>query len=155
MKQRILLLIYLIIIGGFAVYGQGTITGNVTEAGSGEALPGVTVLYGEGKGMATDINGNYSFKTDLTQITVSFQFVGYKTVVRHIRLKENEVQEVNIILEPDVREIDQVIVSASRTGERIADITVSAAVIKPFEIGRNHLTDAQELINKTSGHRGA
>src|SRR5688500_8067761 len=55
------LLALLIMMVPFALYGQTTVSGKVTDAGSGSALPGVgVVVVGTTTGTSTDVNGNYS-----------------------------------------------------------------------------------------------
>jgi outer membrane cobalamin receptor len=58
---------------------------------------------------------------------------------------------VDIALEYEVAEIDQVVVSASRIEQKISELTVSLSLIKPEALSGGHITDAQELMNKTSG----
>ncbi len=50
-----------------------------------------------------------------------------------------------------IREIDQVVVSANRTEQKIAELAVSMDIIKSSFLSDNHITDAQEIINKTPG----
>jgi iron complex outermembrane receptor protein len=50
-----------------------------------------------------------------------------------------------------VREIDQIVVSANKTEQRVAELSVSMDIIKTDFLSNNHITDAQELINKTPG----
>ncbi len=81
-------------------FAQGkVITGVVTEAGTGEPLPGVNVVVkGTDIGAATDFDGKYSIKADKGQ-TLVFSFVGYNTVekkvgdsnVINVQLKEGDV----------------------------------------------------------------
>ena len=52
---------------------------------SGEALPGVYVLHGKGSGTTTDDRGFYSMTCDSGQVSITFKFVGYKTVTEVVR----------------------------------------------------------------------
>ena len=51
----------------FTSSAQTTITGKVTDERTGESLIGATVIYGKGKGTATDFNGDYSFSIQREQ----------------------------------------------------------------------------------------
>ncbi len=42
-------------------------------------------------------------------------------------------------------------VSADRIEKRVAELSVSMNIVKPSVISQNHITEIQELINKTSG----
>ena len=54
-------------------------------------------------------------------------------------------------MEMKIREIDQIVVSANRTEQKVAELTVSMDIIKSSFLSDNHITDAQEIINKTPG----
>ena len=51
----------------------------------------------------------------------------------------------------EIQQIGQIVVSANKTEQRIAELTVSMELIKSGDFLKTHITDAQELINKTSG----
>ena len=61
-------------------FSQTTITGKVVDANSGEALIGATVIYGKGKGTATDYDGNYSFVIQEGKRSIKVSYVGYKEI---------------------------------------------------------------------------
>ena len=42
-------------------------------------------------------------------------------------------------------------VTANRTEQKLSDLVVSVSIIKPELLTKGHITDPQELINKTSG----
>jgi hypothetical protein len=58
---------------------QGVVvTGTVTDAQTGEALPGVNILIrGTGQGTVTNIDGNYRIEVPGPQAVLVFSFVGY------------------------------------------------------------------------------
>ncbi len=59
---------------------QEAVTGRVTDASSGEALPGVNVVVkGTTVGTATDSRGNYQLTAPSLQDTLVFSFIGYQT----------------------------------------------------------------------------
>lgn len=56
------------------------VTGTVTDAGTGEPLPGVNVVVkGTTTGTSTDSDGNYELNLPSLQDTLVFSFVGYQT----------------------------------------------------------------------------
>ncbi|MCJ7447594.1 MAG: TonB-dependent receptor [Bacteroidales bacterium] len=130
---------------------DGIVKGKVFDKNTGEPLPGVYVVYGKNLGTTTNAEGSYTLKTSQGKLNITFQFVGYESVTREIFVNDNETIELNIGLEMRVREIDQVVVSANRTEQRIAELSVSMDIIKTSFLTENHITDAQELINKTPG----
>ncbi|MEX0778953.1 MAG: SusC/RagA family TonB-linked outer membrane protein [Balneolales bacterium] len=65
---------------GFAHTVQDDIAGTVTDATTGETLPGVNVmLKGSTQGTSTDIDGRYSFAVSTSQDTLIFSYIGYIT----------------------------------------------------------------------------
>jgi len=130
---------------------QSVIKGRVSDRVTGEPLAGVYVVYGNGMGTSTDEHGNYSFRTDSVKLTIAFQYIGYKTVTRQINLRKGEVHNLDVQLETETHSIDQIIVSAERVEHKISETVVSVSVIKADFLSRNHITDAAELITKTSG----
>ena len=59
---------------------QSTVTGTVTDAESGEAMPGVNILVkGTAIGAITDVDGKYSLQNVERNATLVFSFIGYIT----------------------------------------------------------------------------
>lgn len=59
---------------------QETITGSVTDAQTGETLPGVNVMVkGTTTGTSTGIDGSFDLEVESLQDTLIFSFVGYQT----------------------------------------------------------------------------
>jgi outer membrane receptor protein involved in Fe transport len=128
-----------------------TITGKVYDRNTGEPLEGVYVLYGKSLGTTTDENGSYTIKTETGKLNITFQFVGYETITRDITVTDNQFVELDIGLTTKIRQIDQIVISANKTEQRIAELTVSMDIITTSFLSENHITDAQELVNKTTG----
>ncbi len=133
------------------INAQGTVRGRVTDRASHESLPGVNVIYGKGIGTSTDNNGLYSFSADTGKLVITFTYIGYKAVTESLQLSQDKATELNIGMETESLEIDQIVVSADRTEQRVSELTVSMDIIKPELISRGHITDVQELITKSSG----
>ncbi len=130
---------------------QGIVKGKVFDINTLEPLHGVYVIYEKDKGTSTDENGTYSIESDFPTIDITFQFIGYKPFERSLRLNSDDPVELNVGLEMEIREIGQIVISAARSEERITELTVSMDVIKSGDFLKTHITDAQELVNKTPG----
>lgn len=95
-----------------SVFAQSiTISGTVTEKGSGIPLPGVNVVIdGTSNGSVTDFDGKFSINTEgqgNNQLVLSF--LGYKTA--YVALT-GQNQVVNVALEEDATSLDEVVVTA-------------------------------------------
>jgi outer membrane cobalamin receptor len=131
--------------------GQGTLRGNVSDSNSHEPLAGVYVIYSRDHGTSTDENGNWMIKTDTGHLNITFKFIGYRSVSRQVYLRKGETIDLNIRLETVNQSIEQIVVSADRIEQKVAELTVSLDIIKSDFLSGSHITDAQELINKVPG----
>ncbi|QEC53768.1 TonB-linked SusC/RagA family outer membrane protein [Anseongella ginsenosidimutans] len=103
---------------------QTTITGKVTDAVSGNPIPGVAVtIKGTTRGTATDLEGNYSLAASPEE-TLVFSFLGYKNVER---APGNETV-LNVALESDVAGLEQVVVVGYGTQQK-KDLTGAVSVV--------------------------
>ena len=73
---------------GASAQVPGEIAGRVTEAGTGSAVAGATVLVsGTSFGTATDADGRYSFRIPEGTYPVQVSFIGYQTVRDTLRVR--------------------------------------------------------------------
>ncbi|MCX6334990.1 MAG: TonB-dependent receptor, partial [Bacteroidia bacterium] len=129
----------------------GNIRGKVSDKNTGEPLSGVYVIYGKNLGVTTGEFGTYLIHNVSGKVSITFQLIGYQSITKDIIIEDDITVELNISLETIVREIDQVVVSANRTEQRIAELSVSMDIIKTKFLSDNHITNAGEIINKTTG----
>lgn len=127
------------------------IRGKVYDLSTAEALPAAVVIYDKNQGTITDNNGAYSIKTAPGNISIRFQFLGYKTITRYVKLIPNDTLEINAGMEHEITEIDQIVISANKLEQKVSDLTISMTVVRPEALYNSHITDAQEIINKSSG----
>jgi hypothetical protein len=59
MTKRLTILSLILLLPVWLLAQKFTIRGVVTDDGSGETLIGATILYGEGKGVVSDMDGKY------------------------------------------------------------------------------------------------
>jgi len=90
---------------------QRKITGKVTDASTGEPLPGVNVVIkGTNIGVITDPNGNYSIEIS-KDTTLVFSFMGY--LQEMVEISGRSV--IDLSLSPDVKNLEEIIVVAYGT----------------------------------------
>jgi len=89
-----------------------TISGTVTEKGSGNPLPGVSVIIeGTTIGGVTDFDGKYSINAENSKgKLLIFSFIGFKTVSVSLT---GESQVIDTTLEEDATGLDEVVVIGS------------------------------------------
>ena len=129
--------------------GQGVVSGTVTEIDRHQPLAGVYIIYGKGQGTTTGEDGGYRFTAPEGLLAITYRFVGYREVVRNIKISGDTILDVS--MQTDLTEIGQIVVSANRSEQKISELTVSMDLLKTADFSDTHITDAEELINKTSG----
>lgn len=115
---------------------QKAISGKVTSADDGNALPGVSIrIKGTTIGVVTDINGTYSIQAAKGQVLV-FSFVGSLTQERTIG---NE-SVVNVKLGADTKSLNEVVVVGYGTQKR-ANLTGAVSTVDTKVLQSRPITD--------------
>lgn len=118
-----------------------TIKGVVKDTKTGMPLPGVTVLIkNTTKGTSTDLDGNYTIKTDSKGI-LQFSYIGYKTIESTINGKTT----INISLDEEGNQLDEIVVVGYGTSKR-RDLTGSVASVSSEEITRAPVANAAQAL---------
>lgn len=131
-----------------------TIKGVVKDA-NGEAIIGASVIEkGNAKnGTVTDIDGNYTLKVK-RGATLTISYIGYVS---------KETKGGNIILEEDLKSLNEVVVIGYGTQKK-ADVTSAVVSVKAEDFTKGNFNDAGDLIKgkvagltitKPSGDPGA
>ncbi len=104
-------------------FAQTTVTGNVVDQ-DGNAVPNANVIVvGKAEGAVADFDGNFTFETSETppfQIRVSS--IGYTETTVDVTANN---QSLSIVLNEASTLLDEIVISASRTPERIFESPVS------------------------------
>ncbi|HSD63138.1 MAG TPA: TonB-dependent receptor [Ignavibacteriaceae bacterium] len=121
----ILLSLFLLISTDFAQTGNLKLTGLITDASTGEALIGTNILiYKDSLNLSLPpfrgaVSNQFGFYV-ITGIPVSdyyliARYIGYKTVIREIKVKESETAfRLNIEMQPENLELEEVIVKGEK-----------------------------------------
>ncbi|MGV3705490.1 MAG: SusC/RagA family TonB-linked outer membrane protein [Arcticibacter sp.] len=124
-RPSIFLFFTLLFLSFSASAQQLRIAGRVVEAGSSEALPGVSVtVKGSGKGTLTDANGRYTIMVGSNKDVLRFTFIGFET------LEVPAAQVASVIqLKQSTSTLNEVVVVAYGTANR-SNFTGSVSAIK-------------------------
>jgi TonB-dependent starch-binding outer membrane protein SusC len=124
--KKVLLGFALTLITVLSVVAQSrTVTGRVTSDDEPDGVPGVNVqVKGSTIGAITDLNGTYSVNVPEGSNVLVFSFVGYLT--QEVIIGNRSIADV--ILKPDVKTLNEVVVTGYGTQER-REITGSVASI--------------------------
>lgn len=99
------------------------VTGTVTDAATGEPLPGVSILVkGTTLGTSSDVSGSYTIQMPDANSFLTFSFVGYLS--EEIAVEGRQV--INITLLPDIKQLEEIVVVGY--GEQKKESVVGAIV---------------------------
>lgn len=104
-------------------FAQNTITGSVTDSNK-QSIPGanVVVLGGSG-GVSTDFDGTFKLTTSAKlPFSIKVSAVGFEAQTISVTSAN---QKVNVVLKDEETKLDEIVVSASRTPERVIESPVT------------------------------
>ncbi|GIV59062.1 MAG: SusC/RagA family TonB-linked outer membrane protein [Rhodothermaceae bacterium] len=124
-----------------------TVRGTVTDAASGEPLPGVNVsVRGTTIGTTTDVDGNYALDLPPGNRTLVFSFVGFRT--REVAVPPGQ-NTLDVQLEEDVLGLDEVVVTGLATSVKRTNLANAVATVSARELAG--VTTSQTLDGALSG----
>ncbi len=94
----------------------GTLTGQVTDAKTGEALIGVTIqLEGTTQGASTDVDGYYQIDDiEAKSYNVKASYIGYEPAIKYnVIVRSGANPALNFELSEQVSEVDEIVVQAN------------------------------------------
>lgn len=122
-------------------FAQTNVTGTVVDAVSGEPVIGASVLVvGTTTGTITDFDGNFQLSV-ASDATLQVSYMGYKT----LELPVNGQKSFMIQLHEDNELLEEVVVVGYGVVKK-NDATGSVTAIKPDEMNKGLVTNAQDMI---------
>src|SRR5688500_1584102 len=120
------------------------VTGKVTSSEDGSALPGVNVVVkGTTSGTVTDASGSYSISAPATG-TLVFTFIGLTSQEVPI----NSRTTVDVIMEQDVQQLSEVVVTALNIPREKASLGYSTQTLDNASVTT---AKQQNFVNSLSG----
>jgi TonB-linked SusC/RagA family outer membrane protein len=143
MKRAVLILIFIAGIQSLLRAQGSQVSGKVTAAGSGEALPGVTILLeGTGTGTSTDVDGQYSLQVSSPESVLIYSYIGYVTK----KVKVGNRATLAVELEVDTKSLDEVVVVGYGTVKK-SDLTGSLSQVKGKELNAFPATNVLQALS--------
>ncbi len=119
-----------------------TVTGKVTDAQSGDVIPGVSVLLrGSTKGAVTDASGVYSIAVPDSKAVLVFSYVGYATQ----EVTVGNQTTVNVKLSSDARALNEIVVVGYGTSKK-SDLTGAVKSVKSEEFNKGIINSPEQLL---------
>lgn len=118
-----------------------TVTGKVTSADDGSAVPGANIqVKGSSQGTVSDADGNFSISVGSDAVLV-FSFVGYAS--QEVAVGAQSV--INVVLAPDVTALSEVVVVGYGQQEK-KDVTGVVAAVSSEKFNRGAIVSPDQLI---------
>ena len=151
MKKLLLLVVLFVFAGVSTLFAQTrVITGTVTSSVEGEgAIPGVSVMVvGTTIGAYTDMAGKFTLNVPTNVRTLVFSFIGMKT--REVEIGSQSV--INVVLEQDLLNLDEVIVTGVAAGTPKKKMAVSVERVGEEKLKEVYAGSASSVLQgKVSG----
>lgn len=163
MYKKLLFTVLALFLSASAYAQSGTLTGQVTDAETGEALIGATVyIESINRGAQTNVDGEYTISgIDAGTYTVSYRYVGYETATREVEVGSGTVT-LDVELSVDVVGLDEFVVSGYAVQQK-REVTGSISTVSSDEFEDVSLQNTESLlqgraagvnITTTSGNPG-
>jgi len=141
MKQLFgIILLFLYFSLGLCAQQVVVVSGTVTDASSGEPLPGVAVVIkGTTVGTSTNVDGKYSLETTMNSVLM-FSFLGMKTEERNVTSSS-----IDVVLSPELTDLEEVVVTGYGIQKK-ALTTGANQNVKGADIAELNTTTAMEAL---------
>jgi iron complex outermembrane receptor protein len=135
---------------------QHTFTATIKDEESKEALFGVSVYFPQlEKGASSDIQGKVIIEDIPDGIyTVLITLLGYESIKLEKSFPANQQEELTLLMEHGHEEMEEVLVSSTRSGRTIEDVPTRVEVIAGEELaekGNMKPGDIRMLLNESTG----
>jgi outer membrane receptor protein involved in Fe transport len=133
---------------------KGHISGSVIDAENGETIIGASVgISGTTKGAATDLDGNYSIRNlEEGTYSITVSYISYSTqTITDVVVKEGETTLINIVLQSDVANLDEVVITAEAIKSAEAGLLSIQRKAVPVQDG----ISSEEISRSTDGNVGS
>ncbi len=136
----------------FKVFAQNlTLKGIILDAVLFKPIGSTSITLDKLQQTISDSNGVFQFSMVPGKHKIKISRIGYRTYETNFEEQLEGKREIQILLEPFVNQLGQVVVAGSRNAKEIAREVVSVNIIQPYLISNTNSTDLSEILNKIPG----
>ena len=147
-KMKRITSLLLMLLCATTALAQTTLSGTVVDENN-QAVPGVNIVLSSTEGVVTDFDGNFQVETTQSlPIMLEISAVGFASQELSV---SDAGASINITLMEQASQLDEIIIAASRTPERIAESPVSVERLSLKDI-RN--TTSPDFYNSLENLKG-
>lgn len=142
MRNYLLIMMMMLFSVSISFGQEKVVTGTVTEADTGEAIPGANVLIkGTANGTVTDLDGKYSLNVSGQTDVLVYSFVGF--VSEEIAVGNQSVLDIALI--SDVTALSEIVVIGYGTVKK-SDLTGSVTSVKESDFNKGVYASPDALL---------
>lgn len=148
---KIIFMLFIVLTTSVVAQAQSiVVSGSVTDKLTKDPIPGVSVtIKGKTVGSSTDLKGQFSFTTtEKLPLTLVVSYIGYATIEKQVT---GSTTNIAIELESSAILGQEVVISASRTPERILESPVSIERISAAALKELPAPSFYEALNNLKG----
>lgn len=133
------------------------VTGVVTDANTGDPLPGATVkIVGSYAGTATDVRGSFDIFVEPGTVELEISFIGNESKMESFEITAGEVKQLDVALDANVTELEAVTITATLEGQMRALNQQKSAdnlknIVSADQIGKFPDQNAAESLQRVPG----
>ncbi|NBC03425.1 MAG: TonB-dependent receptor plug domain-containing protein, partial [Bacteroidetes bacterium] len=142
MNYKLLTMLVCAFLFSLDAFAQVTVQGTVTDANTGELLPGVNVVIQELQtGSSTNIDGEYEIpNVPEGAYTLTVTYVGYQRYTNEIDVGNSAVTQ-NIELQQDIFGLEEIVVTGVGSGTQTTKLGFSVSKVGEAELAEVPATD--------------
>ncbi|WP_029035206.1 TonB-dependent receptor [Salinimicrobium terrae] len=152
--MRFLPLLSLMLFGFIANAQNASLSGKITGP-QNEPVQYASVSFQNSNITTTaDAEGNYHFDSlESGEYFLIVNSPGFNTATRRVQLEQNENKTLNIILEEELKDLAEVVITTNRRTETLDEVPSSVSILTSREIERLNLTSNSiaDIMNEVPG----
>lgn len=157
MKKNILLILF--ILGTCSVFSQSKtdamLFGDIKDKTTDEHIPFATIMVkGTQLGTVTDASGHFKLPNlPLGKQTIVVTCTGYKPIEADVIMEKNKATELFVVLEEDVFNVEQVVITGTRTPHFIKNVPIRTEVVTSQALKNKNAWNVFEALEGVPGIR--
>ncbi|MEM1356788.1 MAG: carboxypeptidase-like regulatory domain-containing protein [Bacteroidota bacterium] len=141
----------ILVISGGLLFGQGTLTGTVTDS-QGEGLIGASILIrSTSSGTVTDFDGNYTVAVPTGEQTIVISYTGYASQEIQLSVENGQTYSRDLVLLADNLQLDEIVVTGSFTGRTQKTSPMSITLIGTEQLQRLSSNSQADILRTVPG----
>jgi TonB-dependent starch-binding outer membrane protein SusC len=147
LKKLLTVLAMVLLTSQIALAQTGVLRGVVTDAETGESVPGANILIADlGRGASSDVDGNYRIESlPAGNHVVTASFLGYRTFRETVQITAGQTTVLNLSLQIGTIGLDELIVSGYAVTTK-REVTGSISSVRSQEIQDVPLQSTEALL---------